>query len=362
MSSARSTADSRHGLVLLRGGLHPRGLDSSGGLDDGGAAARDWNEFCDRLGWQAPDAEPADDFEDRLASRIFGKELEASSDVISIDRDRDLRLDEVITADFDADEIEPAAPSGVRQRGWRRAAFPVGAAVAVAAAIALLVINALSPKGAPPVASFPEQEDAIRANATPSVELPAPIDPPQAPRITPLKDDGSPAQPIPSETPDAKSPSSGALVARVSPEATPFRRASVSVPRAEAPATDEGAVAKDDTRSRQVAFVPTRSFEFDDAAHQDRPRTLETLTRDRSALPDTHRSDLAPASITVATNDWSTTSDLPSDGSRVASASWALEPGNERWLGVSVTPSAGTALAGGGVMAQLDLGKAFGKL
>jgi len=47
----------------------------------------------------------------------------------------------------------------------------------------------------------------------------------------------------------------------------------------------------------------------------------------------------------------------------VAHAAWALSPENTRWVGASVAPSGGPGMPGGvGVVAQIDLSKAFNKL
>lgn len=75
----------------------------------------------------------------------------------------------------------------------------------------------------------------------------------------------------------------------------------------------------------------------------------------------------APAPASAGSGVWS--SDLPAAGSAVAeraqamNASWSLAGAGERWVGASLPPSLpSVASANVGVMLQVDLGKALGKL
>ena len=87
MSSARNHADREHRLVLLRGGLDDHGTLDDASSGDGGA---DWQDFCRRIGWQPPETEPRDDFEDRLAERLFAKAT-PDNNVVRLDVERAAR-------------------------------------------------------------------------------------------------------------------------------------------------------------------------------------------------------------------------------------------------------------------------------
>jgi hypothetical protein len=394
MSTARGRDRLKPGgrchLVLVRGELDRAEPVTMGG-DPPHPPARpedaDWRAFCERIGWQHVEIALPDDYEDRLAARIFHED--------ALSRWGRERIPDAEWIVGDVDDGWPRGGPGVAPGGWLGARAPgpprarrafMAAAMAVAAVLCVAASVVLWRAARPPVGAVacPDVEAPPRATIAPVVDRAAPVDPSEQPRdpeprSRPPRTKDAPTEPAPSETKPEKPATPGSLVAERSrldgpspPEASrrpgdrprrsrvamvsglgsgPFTMGALTPDPRSRPFT-MGALppsprSEPFTRPQSVALVPTLPM-IPRAWPDTRPPDGWTLSRGGEALhtPPHGR----PASFGQAV--------VP------ASASWSLSPTNPRWFGVGLPPSGASAGVppGAGVMAQLDVGKALAGL
>jgi len=359
MSSTRFPMAGGRRLVLVRGGL------DDAHRDDGGDGGADWQDFCRRIGWQPPGPAPADDFEERLGERLLvaasgarvsgarasGARASGADNVVRIDvarrpaiaPAREGRAGEVSEADFGHGDAEPA-PSR-----WGRLGFAVAMTLAVAAVACFVVAKLVSSNLQTSAASLPElSAHADRQSAVaPSVDRALPVSP--------------------SVAPDVRSPHVEEPTAKPAPSARPPRFARPRPPGARV------AIRSAEAAQEGRALAARRPAESDLATtdlvkSEDRPVAWGTVARDRVVVPVADSVALAPAPVRVSAGVWSNrggaTGATEPEQARTVGPSWSLSPANARWFGATVTPPLprGVAPASVGVMAQLDLGKALGRL
>jgi hypothetical protein len=319
--------------VLLRGG---HGHDGVHGPDGDG----DWRTFCERIGWQSADGALPEDYEDRLAARVFG---EAGEDWPAA---APTCLEEVAAS-------EPArrgtsAPSKARSAGVGTTVMAIAAAFCAAASVTFWV-TARSPEGAP---ACPDIAAASRAIDAPA-DLPTPLDPNEAhpepkPTAHPPRtnDDNAP----PSEMKVRRPKPPGSFVAQRSRN-DEVRRRAASHPEHALPGAAVGGVAGDGVMKPQMAV-----HESSEPRSRLIPSALPLAMGGDAALPEADASHLFAGRAARPISF-----DRPAE---YASASWSLSPGNRRWFGASLPPSTAPlgVPAGFGVMAQVDVAKAFGGL
>lgn len=293
----RPTRRAHTHLVLVRGGLDAS-TDS--------AVAKDWRAFCERIGWQSGETTLPDDYEDRLAERIFGDAPLAAEPVR-------------------ASWIAPTARATPRSTSKAPVALLVAALIGVAAAavIPLLV------QSRPPVSASPDPAT-TRANG-PSPEPTGP-EPERA-----VSEEPDAPQPGPELVGPKPNGSRLARVARARGPARPAGRASGKV----APPAPEERIALErpdphDSREREA---------YSDVTPISAPAPALTWIGQPATL-----AWRAPVSAQIAAS--------------ASVASWSLSPAGDRWYGASLPPSTDpidAANAGAiGVMAKVDLAKLGG--
>jgi hypothetical protein len=363
--------------VLLRGGLDDAGHDAPG--HDGGSEDADWRAFCERIGWQHVDAALPDDYEERLAARIFaedtaatGAELHWRDDPVSIGVERVQRAARLAEG--------AAAPWRPRARRAFTTATMAVAAFLCAASSVMFWRAARTPVGA---VACPDTDASPRANIAPVVDRAAPVDPSERrrdpmPRARPPKADDAPTGPAPSDAKPQKSTPPGSMVAHRSrhDHARPHG-ASRRVTMDETPEPPPQAFMMAETMG-ESAKPPPQAFMMGESAKPP-PQTFTMRETPVADLPATtpglgltmaRANGVALAStLPVIPRAWSEarTPEVwtrpASFGQAVvpASATWSLSPESPRWYGVGLPPSSGAAgvPAGVGVMAQVDVRKAL---
>lgn len=303
-----------------------------GGLDDRHAPADDhgWRSFCGQIGWQSSPPLASHD-EQRLIERVLASAGAGAGAGLPLAGEPGERR---------AAEAHWAPPR-------RPARDPFVASTAMAAAAAVFLFLAA-------IFSWAQQRSAASAPVPArDVTRPAPTEDRAAPVRSP---DAAPPQertpaPAPSEKVapvDGHEP--GALVARARSARRPVAP-SFAAPRAGRPAHErEAPVARAEERSREAIAAPVA---FEPAA-----APVEQLT-------------LTPIALATAEASWreprpsvAMMQHAASRGVRHGGASWAISPASDRWYGVSLPPAGEPERfpTGVGVVAQVDLGKAFGQL
>ncbi|MEZ4299060.1 MAG: hypothetical protein R3B70_29190 [Polyangiaceae bacterium] len=414
MKTSRLSTEGRPRLVLVRGGL----------ADAPTAESPDWTDFCHRIGWQSPAGEPDDDFEDRLLRRLtegpsaYGNAARlpvlhdrhpvesgawpassalAAADLLAEPESSPAPWGQLTPAVEPAASpaVEPAAAPAVdpaaspaleperRRAPWGRVGLAAAGMLAVAAAAALITAKVVSPSAPATAAAVPERaaDRAQQAPLAPTSQCPSPTASDRAadPRAPSAEEPTNKPTPGPTPPPGHESAPRRARVAsrsRVTPETdsapdtapveatlATFRPASVSLAPVETSHLDIGAAAGSQAIARVDVPVAWRS-----AGDREGSAGWSNTSPDRAVLPAPDSVAVAPAAVRPSTHVWSAASDASTapDRGRTASAAgnWALSPEGDRWLGATVTPTLprGSAPASVGVMAQLDLGRAFDKL
>jgi len=180
----------------------------------------DWEAFCARIGWQRAEAALPDDYEERLAARIFpdhavtmGTSPPAPrADPAGVAVEQALRAAQIALAARIARGESPPSP--------RRA--PAAWAMMAVAAVLCAAASAVIWRGSrPPVdaQACPDVEASRRATIAPIDDRAAPVDPAERrreaepPSRRPQTKD-APMTPVPTETKPRKPVAPGALVAR----------------------------------------------------------------------------------------------------------------------------------------------------
>jgi hypothetical protein len=289
-------------LVLVRGGL-----ERAEPVDP------DWQSFCERIGWQPSETALPDDYEDRLAERIF-REMDEGQRV--------------------AGALAPERPRA--RRTLAAAANVAVLAVLCAAASAMLWWAARSPVSALP---RPDAMAPQRATTAKAVDGDAPSAQPRD--SAPLPRD-VPTRPAPSEmktaTPRTVGPGSR-VAQRSRRDEGGARRTAEALARGAPPVQGSSRAAVESVAPIAVAALRPEGFDL--------PRALPPISR---VWPEP-----------VASDAW--TRQASFGRTTPASATWSLSPDSPRWYGVGLPPpgaSAGLPPAVG-VMAQLDVGKAIAR-
>ncbi len=382
MSPSRFTKHGGHRLVLVRGGRDFDVAEDDLALStdsDGKPSAlfahsdgmpSEFLSFAARIGWNTEGAEPDAGFEDRMAERLaqsFAAEV-AATGVIEA---------RPAYARWGEDSVERDRSSVSRTRGTT---YVAAGALAVAAAALLFAASVLTVRGPSPAASLPvsPHDDAMRAIAPSAPETSPSLAPPDRsadtlalPRDRKRLDD-SKATPN-GHRPPGTAPRMVARVERGSARGNAGHGAG-SVPdrgHATETASYRRGLSLGTIGSGNASGASTTSGAVFRQGYEEAPLTASAGETQRLSLhvpvdeatrvavldpPRTSPRDLGIEQASAGREIGTESS--PSDGS-----SWALHAANPRWMGVSVTPSAGSALPGGmGVMAQVDLAKALGKL
>jgi hypothetical protein len=407
MSAARGRdrrgLSGRSHLVLVRGGVDHDGE----GPDDA-----DWRAFCERIGWQHVETELPDDYEERLAARIFrdqrqGQGEDDLDDPVTLGVARALRAARISAIRRLLDEAEddgpisgtvpslrPAAPAHRLPAGpmpyalsmgetpkLPPQAFKAAAPLAVAAALFVVASAVLWRAARPSVdavarpdtatAPGPDADAAPRATIAPVVDRALLLDPSDqrpdpAPRARPLRSREAPMRAVPSETKPQKPITPGSRVAlRERRDDVRPRGGS----RLEPPMLPAGSLARSAMgSSSRLPMTMTGGNPHPPPQVIARPEDVAIA----SALPVIPHAWPAgdppyPAASHVS-DAWTRPASFAEGPARAtlasatpAGATWSLSPGNPRWYGVGLppsTPSIGVP-PGVGVMAQLDLGKAI---
>lgn len=341
MSTSKNTRVRRGHLILLRGGLDAHSA----------AEQADWDSFCERIGWQQPSAPLEDDFEKRLAERIFGDD--GSAKVIPLDA---MRMD--ATRSSFASNAEPLTLQQEKAQSRRRALTMPGFAVTFAAAVAVLMAVVASRAARPelPAATAEPRATAAAAVVTRSETTAAP-----APSIRPQ--DAAPAPSTQPDTPPAE-PAPTEHVARPR-----WKRPGAYVARngAARPARKEASRQESQTKPRAQAPVETLALgrSSEDAAPsrpgEDFSETLFVAMHDIERPKAPAMSFLeARRPLEMAAPIQLVRSESPSPALSRAEG-WSLSESSGRWYGASLPPAHDTneLPSGMGVIAQVDLAKAF---
>jgi hypothetical protein len=312
---------SRAQLVLLRGGRSDAPPDASAVED----AA--WRALSSRIGWSEDVPALPDDYEARMAEKIFGvPRFEASSE-----------LARAVEPCWDAAASPSTAVSQAgfaRRRAWL--ASSVFFVAAAAAALAWVVAREESPSVAP-------REVAPAAPpATPNPSTPTEESPVRDPGATSVAD---------------RLPSDGAAEDRG--ESRPRGR-------------ERTLASKVPTRGRSRAATDSRQAHSAGVTREEGGATKPTHAAESSlslallehATPVLSVEDAAPLGLTEASSvdtlePWV---DLPSvtKSQGASPVGWSLAPNRERWIGVSgASPGEMPAASGVGFVAQIELANAM---
>jgi hypothetical protein len=389
MSAARGRdrrgVSGRGHLVLVRGGVDHDGE----GPDDA-----DWRAFCERIGWQHVEAALPDDYEDRLAARIFQDQDEDElEDPVSLGVARALRaarisairrmLDE---ADDEADDGGPISgtvpslgPAHLPSAGHDSVplAFKAAAPLAVAAALFLVASAVLWRAARPSVEAVarPDAEASPRATIAPVVDRTLPMEQTErrtdpSPRARPLRMREGPMRAAPSETKPQKPTNPGSRVALRE------RRDDARPRGASHPAAMGDALVLPGGSLVPSAMGSGSRLGFGGLPHREPPPRAITMGETMGGapvasalpvIPHAWPAGDAPYPAAAHVSDAWTPPTLkgarerPSTDVVPASATWSLSPENPRWYGMGLPPSTAPigVPPGVGVMAQLDLAKAI---
>lgn len=284
------------------------------------------------------------------------------------------RVEEAAQAVF-APDAENERP----RRGWRRGGA-VAATLALAAGV-LLAVTRLTTSAHAPAASIaaPSAEIAHAVTARPQVDAP----PPEVPPVRVAPTDSPTAKPAPSpprpRPHGAKPEPPGALVARRSAE--PAKDAPLAAEPPAAPGSREGEPAKQEpstlaatemtetdarlaVASLEAPLAEPRAAWPGAGVQADPAASWGPAVRSRIAL--SNADGVAPVKDSAAAGVWSSgiavADPVGTERGRATGASWSLTGAKDRWVGASLTPAPSLAQASVGVMVQLDVGKALGKL
>ena len=318
----RSPTRPRGRLVVLRGGLDLVGAASAGAASTGRASRheeQDWASFAERVGFSEQSALP-EDYEDRLAERIFGRQVHTSD------------------ADWTGiDALEPA--SGVRplQRGHARDRVVMGILLAAAA-----VLIAWTSVGSPSRVALPQAP--TRDASSPAVHA---VDATSAPEEDAPAIEECPLEAMPDvEQAPKDAPDPGAQVA--------LHRTPRAASRVEVGVSATASLVGSEARTRQPSSLGEEVVaEIVALASSLEPMDPALATAAPAPLvASTHQLDPDVFEPRVSTKfDWAarTPKGRP----------WGLAPTGERWLGVSAQPSDINAPRTVAVTAQLDVTRAF---
>lgn len=351
----------RSHLVLVRGGL-----------DRAEPADPEWQSFCERIGWKPVETELPDDYEDRLAERIFGEgaHLDGAERLDAPSMPRAALAD----AERHRSAMDDGQPIALAPAAERRARRTLAAAnVAVIAVLCAAASAMLWWAARPPVSALPRPDAVapLRATVAPVVDGDAPPEPSErlrdpAPRERAPRNEEVPTRPAPSKT----KPATPDIVGPGSPIAQRPRRDENGARRPEESLARSAQPAQAASRAAAASIEPT-------AAAALRPEPYEAVASVQPSSPGI-RIDVAPPEDIglaravppvsrvwpepAASDAW--TRSAASDRATPASATWSLSPDNPRWFGVGLPPSGASAglLPAVGVMAQLDVGKAIDRL
>lgn len=397
MSAARKSAARPRGLLLVKGGLGAHG----------GGGDQDWDDFCHRIGWQAPAPEPDDDFEKRIAEGLSAK-ASVPDNVVELDLARSIRealsapreaccdveepisgirwvpvareagvpsvvegADESASPDDDGSSPAEAPEIGDAERRGSRilraapratvAVFTLALAAAVLLAVLKLAVFAPRPDGG----SMAPTADLARATpvSPPRVDRPLPEEVAPIETARPESDPAEPRKVKPAPKPRKTGPETppGTRLARRSADEA------AETPEAESRpvlARMDSALPADRDSSRLLEGAPVWAQGSDTSAswggrvyNSNVPAVAE---RPRVAFSSVD--SLAPSPVRAGGEVWaqSPPAESPTSEERERPASWSLGGSGNRWIGASLAPSTPAYSASNiGVMVELDLGKAF---
>jgi hypothetical protein len=327
----------------LRGGLEERSAEPE---------AADWASFCSQIGWQTTRHPLADDYEDRLVDRILGEQGSPAEPA---------RF--AADASWSSTVVEHGGPASTRR--------PRRAASGSVALLAAAILGAAAAAAVPwvtgtQIAAAPRIDREMPA-VVPALlhrdgrELVEPADVPRDPE---------PEEDLPHETgpneasPDLATTPPGSPIARRSNKPARARAA----PRAAAPSLN------DDVAETTLAFDAPRGvpgFErsgsrwglgsMTNSSFSIQPAAAITFPT-RVAAPGGAWPEAAHAEAGLG----GTLPAVARGGEPEAASDWSLSDEGERWYGATLPPAVepASARAGGGigVMAQVDVTKAFASL
>jgi hypothetical protein len=319
----------------------------------------DWEAFCARIGWQRAQAALPDDYEERLAARIFPED--AGADPAGVAVEQALRAAQIaLAARIAGGDGQRARSRGESPPAPRRA--PAAWAMMAVAAVLCVAASVVLWRGSRPpmdAQACPDAEAPRRATIAPVDDRAAPVDPTARrkeaePPSRRLQTKDAPVTPVPTETKPRKPVAPGAPVARRwrRDEARPRRMAEPPGPLVpELPPRASGSaspIAAADLRG------PASKLGLPDASPGPGGVTLaaQALPVIPRAWPDVRAREAWTQLVSFR------------QGPTPASGTWSLSPESPRWYGVGLPPSsASTGVPSGlGVMGQVDVGRAIGRL
>jgi hypothetical protein len=321
----------------------------------------DWEAFCARIGWQRAEAALPDDYEERLAARVFAEHPGAAGPAGAA-VEQALRAAQIALAARIAESAGKGDTLAGEAGHWRRRAW----AMMAVAAVLCVAASAVLWRGHRPqldAQACPDVETSPRATIAPIDDRAAPVDPTdprraaEPPARRPSTKD-APTTPAPAETKPRKPVAPGALVARrwrrrVSP---PVRLAdSIQSVRGVTPAWPRD-LHDDATGSPSPVDLRGPAPQPDRPDASPAPRGITLAARTLPAIPRAWPEARAPEA-------WVQPASFR-PGPAPASGTWSLSPESPRWYGMTLPPSiASTGVPSGlGVIGQLDLGKALSRL
>ena len=274
--------------------------------------ARDWSSFASRIGFAAQCALP-DDYEDRLAERLFGS-------------------DELVSNANFSGLAQIAECGGMRLRTHSSTRQRALMAILLAAAAVLIVWMSA---GSPSPAASPHARDAD----TPAVHA---VDDLDTPSVAPVEECQH-AEPAPLVDPPAPEPNPGRRFARhaVRPIEKQVRVVS------EATTAPQALIGASFTEGREV-LAPDADEVLSPPAPSDASDASPSLAVSVPQFND----PIFDARAATQLEDWK---QRPVKGAR----SWVLAPTGERWLGVGAQPSDMNAPRAIAITAQLDVARAI---
>jgi hypothetical protein len=370
-----------------RGGDRRRGgrrghLALVGGIDRAAPEDADWEAFCARIGWQRAEAALPDDYEERLAARVFPEDVGADGPA-GVAVEQALRAAQVALAARIAGGADEGWPLAGQADPWQRRArsrwespsvlrrAPAAWAMMSVAAFLCVAASVVLWRGSrPPVDALacPDAEAPRRATIAPLDDRAAPVDPTERRREAEppsRRAQNKDAPPSPAPKPRKPVPP-GALVARR------WRHGDAR------PRSSGSTIAMEERSGSPVQSVrgvePALPRDLgDDAAGSASPIAAADLRGPASklGLPDARPGGVALALPVIprawpdgrASEAWTQPASFR-PGPAPASGTWSLSPESSRWYGLGLPPSIASAgvPSGLGVMGQVDVGKALGRL